>query len=123
MGADGSEAEKKGRLGRMEVIGPRGSFLTGGWCRPFKSARLGVPQIGFFGALGGLGPGGGTAAQPQVVGSRGLPNSYLQVRDLCEVGIACDESEVVFHCNGGDPDVVFWNGLSFESQCVLDAAI
>ncbi len=106
----------------MEVLGPRESFLTSGWCRPFNPARLGVPQGG-FGALGGLGPGVGTAAQPQAVRSRGLPNSYLQVRDLCEVGTACDESEVVFHCNGGDPDVVFWNGLSFESQCVLDAAI
>jgi len=66
MGADGSEAERKGRLGRMEVVRPKRRILTGGWCRPFKSARLGVPQLG-FGALGGLGPGGGTAAQPQVV--------------------------------------------------------
>ena len=50
----------------MEVLGPRRMALTSGWCRPFQSARLGVPQIG-FGALGGLGPGDGTAAQPQAV--------------------------------------------------------
>ena len=50
----------------MGVLGPKGVALTGGWCRPFESARLGVPQIG-FGALGGLGPIVGTAAQPQAV--------------------------------------------------------
>ena len=64
MGADGSEAEKKGRLGWMEVVGPRGSFLTGGWCRPFNPARLGVPQIGSRG-VGGPWSGrwnGGTTA-------------------------------------------------------------
>jgi len=51
----------------MGVVGPKRMVLTGGWCRPFESARAGVPQIG-FGALGGLGPRVGTAAQPQAAG-------------------------------------------------------
>jgi len=52
MGVGGSEAERKGCLGRMEVVEPKRMVLTGGWCRPFKSARLGVPQIGFRGVEG-----------------------------------------------------------------------
>ncbi len=59
----------------MEVLGPRKSFLTGGWCRPFESARPGVPRIGFRG-VGGLGPGGGTAAQPQAVRNGGVGDRW-----------------------------------------------
>ena len=48
----------------MEVLGPRRAALTSGWCRPFESARLGVPQIGFrgVGGLGSEGWNGGTTA-------------------------------------------------------------
>jgi len=63
-GVGGSEAERKGRLGRMEVVGPKRRILASGWCRPFESARLGVPQIGFrgVGGLGSEGWNGGTTA-------------------------------------------------------------
>ena len=33
----------------MGVVEPERMVLTGSWCRPFKSARPGVPQIGFRG--------------------------------------------------------------------------
>jgi len=90
----------------MGVVGPRGKNLTSGWCRPFKSARVGVPRGG-SGALGGLGPRVGPAAQPQAVrhGAGGIGGNEQAGRGMigpgAKGGLGAREGGAVPGAKGG----------------------
>jgi len=39
------------------------------------------------------------------------------------VSVARHQCEVMFQCDGGDPDVVFWDGVTFDAQGAFDSAV